>query len=124
MTIDEFQRALRQAIQQDPKEIAEIIHRDILRHINESRSIDGKPYPELAASTIKQKERKGEPLKPIIGIKDAIRVNVVGNDLEIEVDKEYGSYLQDRYNFAGLSDEAVQEIDRWLQKRIDTFLGD
>lgn len=124
MTPEEFRREFNQVFNSPDilEDIAKILEDDIIDHINKSISIDGAPYPPLKESTLKNK-KDGET-RPIVGIIDSIRVESNGRGINIRVDEDYASYLQNKYNFIGISDEAVNKIDRYIQSRIDKRLGD
>lgn len=124
-TPSRFAEELRKTLSLDTSEIARIIEEDIKQHIDDSKSIDEKPYPPLKASTIAGKSRRGDRnMRPIVGIKDSIEVKASADSIEINVNADYASYLQDKYNYIGISEKAIVEIDKYVQRRINAMLGD
>jgi len=116
MELNEFLIKLPKVLDVDLSDVAAIIEQDIIDHINRGVSIDGKPYPPL-------KTRSGTALKGT-SVVNNIKVEVVSGGLSINLSEDYASFLQEKYNFLGLSDEALRKIDEYIQGRIDRLLGD
>lgn len=105
--------------------IAGIIRKDIVNErISGGRDIFGSAYHPLAPSTIKAKGNarplvdKGilrESIKTEHG-KDFRRIFIGGARAEIAEYLQYGTRKMDPFPFFGISDEALKEIDNYLDK--------
>lgn len=117
MEFQEFTNKIMDVLHELPEKAGGIILENIKTGIEQAVSIDGKSYPPLAPATM-EKTGRTKPLDSQ-GFLDDFSKSIQGKNINIKNSRDYSSYLNDRYNFMGISNAANEQISQSVQNDLD-----